>query len=612
MNESRIQDTYRRAVEALLAERNREGIWRGRLSSSPLATATAVFALYQVDSRGYQPFIEKGLQWLADVQNSDGGWGDTDGADPSNLSTTLLCRSAFYGCRAIGVYELTLNKAERWIGGKVGSLEPKSIVKAVYAAYGKDRTFAVPILTMCAMAGCLGEDGWRYVEPLPFELAVLPRKPFRWLNLSVVSYALPALIAIGQVKFYFDPPKNPLVRFIRGLVRNKTLSFLRCLQPANGGFLEAAPLTAFVTMSLAACSTAAPGCETDSRVDGLPLNDVIQKGADFLIRSIRPDGSWPIDTDLATWLTTLSINAFGEDAASVLSAEQRKKICDWLLRQQFQTVHPFTGAAPGGWGWTDKPGAVPDADDTAGALIALYHLDKDNPVVGTAAKKGAVWLLNLQNANGGIPTFCRGWGKLPFDRSCPDITAHAIQAWMCWRDAFDPAMKKRIDRAVKKALLYLYSRQHKAGFWLPLWFGNPAARGQTNPIYGTARVLLSLIKFSGPEALLVQKMLQAGADWFLSTQKQDGSWSADGVCESSIEETALAVGALAALGLTYKELPASSVLKQCVENGILWLTRYEGNKSCAIGLYFAKLWYYESLYKSIFRFLAFRHIQGYF
>jgi hypothetical protein len=57
MNESRIQDTYRRAVEALLAERNREGIWRGRLSSSPLATATAVFALYQVDSRGYQSFI---------------------------------------------------------------------------------------------------------------------------------------------------------------------------------------------------------------------------------------------------------------------------------------------------------------------------------------------------------------------------------------------------------------------------------------------------------------------------------------------------------------------------------------------------------------------------
>lgn len=589
MDESRIQDMYRRAVEALLAERNREGIWRGRLSSSPLATAAAVFALYQVDSRGYQPFIEKGLQWLADVQNSDGGWGDTDGADPSNLSTTLLCRAAFYGCRALGRFELTLNRADRWIGGKTGSLNTKSIVNAVYAAYGKDRTFAVPILTMCAMAGCLGEDGWRYVEPLPFELAILPRRLFRWLNLSVVSYALPALIAIGQVKFHFDPPKNPLVRFTRGLVRNKTLSFLRRLQPTNGGFLEAAPLTAFVTMSLAAM--------------GKSQDETAQKGVDFLVQSIRPDGSWPIDTDLATWLTTLSVNAFGEDAASVLSAEQRKTICDWLLRQQFQMVHPFTGAAPGGWGWTDKPGAVPDADDTAGALVALYHLDKDNPVVGTAAKKGAVWLLNLQNANGGIPTFCRGWGKLPFDRSCPDITAHAIRAWMCWRDVFDPAMKKRIDRAVKKALSYLYSRQHNAGFWLPLWFGNPNAKGQVNPVYGTARVVLSL---AGMDECKTEKMIQLAVDYLVKMQKQDGSWSADGICESSVEETALAVGALAALRCCRGAILNPPALEEAVERAMMWIVGHENaeNKSAPIGLYFARLWYYEQNYRFIFMVLA--------
>ncbi len=35
------------------------------------------------------------------------------------------------------------------------------------------------------------------------------------------------------------------------------------------------------------------------------------------------------------------------------------------------------GAAPGGWSWTDQPGAVPDADDTAGALLALHQLRDD-------------------------------------------------------------------------------------------------------------------------------------------------------------------------------------------------------------------------------------------
>jgi len=594
MDELRIQDMYRQAVEALLAERNREGIWRGRLSSSPLATATAVFAMYLVDSQKYQAMIDKGLQWLADVQNTDGGWGDTDGADPSNLSTTLLCRAAFYGCRSLGQFELTVNKAERWVGAKVGSLDPKSIVNAVYAAYGKDRTFAVPILTMCELAGCLGEDGWKYIVPLPFELAVLPRGLFRWLRLSVVSYALPALIAIGQVKFCFDPPKNLLIRFIRGLVRNKTLSFLRRLQPANGGFLEATPLTAFVAASLAAM--------------GKSQDEVVRKGMDFLVQSIRPDGSWPIDTDLATWLTTLAINSLGDDVEAVLDENQRRTICDWLLRQQFQSVHPFTGAAGGGWGWTDKSGAVPDADDTAGALIALYHLDKNSSAVQAAVQKGVVWLLNLQNADGGVPTFCKGWGKLPFDRSCPDITAHTIEAWMCWYDAFGPAMKKRIDQAVQKAVSYLRSQQTKEGYWLPLWFGNPAAKGRTNPIYGTARVVSSLSGF--PEACepWVQTMLQSAIDWFLAIQKEDGSWSADRVCESSVEETTLALQAVITAKPGKKEIGYQPALKRAVEKGMAWLAEHKNtpDKSAPIGLYFARLWYYERLYKVIFSVSAFR------
>ncbi len=47
---------------------------------------------------------------------------------------------------------------------------------------------------------------------------------------------------------------------------------------------------------------------------------------------------------------------------------------DWLLDCQHRVRHPFTGADPGGWGWTDLSGAVPDADDTAGALLACQAL----------------------------------------------------------------------------------------------------------------------------------------------------------------------------------------------------------------------------------------------
>ena len=67
------------------------------------------------------------------------------------------------------------------------------------------------------------------------------------------------------------------------------------MQPESGGYLEAVPLTSFVTMSLAA----------SGRFD----HPVTRQGLQFIRDSVRHDGSWPIDTNLATWLTSLSLQA---------------------------------------------------------------------------------------------------------------------------------------------------------------------------------------------------------------------------------------------------------------------------------------------------------------
>src|SRR5256886_7656299 len=90
---------------------------------------------------------------------------------------------------------------------------------------------------------------------------------------------------------------------------------------------------------------------------------VTRKGVEFLVASVRPDGSWPIDTNLATWVTTLSVNALA--AAGDLEALDRKDdLLAWLLAQQYRERHPYTGADPGAWAWTPLPVGVPDADDT--------------------------------------------------------------------------------------------------------------------------------------------------------------------------------------------------------------------------------------------------------
>ena len=77
-------------------------------------------------------------------------------------------------------------------------------------------------------------------------------------------------------------------------------------------------------------------------------------------------------------MTTLSVNALAA-AGDLGVLDRQDDLRDWLLRQQGKERHPYTGAEPGGWGWTDLPGSVPDADDTAGAMLALNNVGYPAP-----------------------------------------------------------------------------------------------------------------------------------------------------------------------------------------------------------------------------------------
>ena len=558
---------------------NAAGHWTGELSSSALSTATAIIALHEMKRSQHNPLIAGGLRWLMATQNADGGWGDTT-RSKSNISTTALCWAAIAKCAFVLISEdgicastlkETIVRAERW-------LRPNdSLPERIAARYGKDRTFSVPILMTLAISGRLGADGWRLIPKLPFELAALSHKFWGALRLPVVSYALPALIAIGQAIHHHAPTRNPLTRMLRALSRKKTLRVLVTLQPPNGGFLEATPLTSFVTMSLASM--------------GLASHVVAQKGAEFLVASARADGSWPIDTNLATWTTTLAIKALAHQPGA-LSPDQCHALRGWLLGQQWREEHPYTHAAPGGWAWTDLPGGVPDADDTPGALLALRHLCPPDDATRTASLAGMRWLLGLQNRDGGIPTFCRGWGALPFDRSSQDLTAHTLRAWNVWRTEVDPRERPALVRAMNRGLGYLIRTQREDGAWVPLWFGNEYAPRDENPLYGTAHVVCALRELSESGLMPAKAPAARGAAWIAASQNDDGGWGGVRGVPSSTEETALAVEALA--GTSHAG---------CVERGVEWLIgRVESGawrEPSPIGFYFARLWYHERLYPLI-------------
>ena len=144
---------------------------------------------------------------------------------------------------------------------------------------------------------------------------------------------------------------------------------------------------------------------------------------------------------------------------------------------------------------------------------------------------------------------------------------------------------------------FLGQAQHPDGAWIPLWFGNQAARDEANPVYGTARVLEGLAALSDVETIPEAEC--RAARWLVEAQGGDGGWGGAPDVSPSIEETALAVSALA----TFGRLPRAATVRRIDEaltRGAGWLiAATDGGRraeTTPIGLYFAKLWYSEKLY----------------
>lgn len=592
---------HQKAVDELLRELGEHGFCEGQLSPSALATALAAFALTSGrKSNAVTGAVARACDWLLKDQNADGGWGDSPDS-PSNRTTTLIVwavlgkldaftpsahQSAIrwlendFDMRedvpgAFEVFKVPGNVSP--IPASVGKNAQRRLRNKILTDYGTDKTFSIPILTLLALTGVLP---WNMVPQLPFELAAIPQRLFRWARLPVVSYALPALIAVGLVRHRRYPTRLFPWRWTRHWCVSGVLRRLNRIQPAAGGFLEAAPLTAFVVMSLIGA--------------GEEHSPVVSKGQDFLRMNQRRDGSWPIDTHLATWVTSLAVDALS--AANVVLPQQTAgKTRRYLLAAQYQTRHLFTGAAPGGWAWTHLSGGVPDADDTAAALTALWQLTREGRLplnVSKAAQSGVIWLLKLQNRDGGMPTFCRGWGRFPFDRSCPDITAHALKAFDLWLDQL-PELRAKIERSMVKAIAFLRETQAPDGSWRPLWFGNQQVEDFSNPVYGTAQVISAAGRLSLKRGGGMGDSVEKGCDYLRQTQNPDGGWGGIAGASSSVEETAVALRALIHRGEDGVSITAGMAwLETTTQGGALFPVS-------PIGLYFARLWYAEKMYPII-------------
>ena len=200
---------------------------------------------------------------------------------------------------------------------------------------------------------------------------------------------------------------------------------------------------------------------------------------------------------------------------------QIKKAIQWLYDQQIDTEGDWSvrnpNVLPGGWCFQFCNDFYPDNDDSAVVLMALLK-NCSEPQYQEAFKIGMLWLLSMQNNDGGWAAFERNVNKefmndLPLndiknflDESTSDVTGRVLE--LLGKVGFT-LNHPIVQRAVK----FLESQQMSFGPWFGRW--------GVNYIYGTWSVLKGLESVGYN---MKSPPVQRAIHWIKKCQNPDGGW----------------------------------------------------------------------------------------
>jgi len=282
------------------------------------------------------------------------------------------------------------------------------------------------------------------------------------------------------------------------------------------------------------------------------------------------DGSLRIQPCFSSvWDTALAVHALADSGLSARDPALARAL-RWLLEREIRQGGDWSvkapGAAPGGWCFEYRNPFYPDCDDTAEVLTALAG--SGSAAGEPAVRRGAAWLLAMQNADGGWGAFDRACDKeiltyVPFadhnallDPSTADVTGRVL-------DCLGRLGMGAAQPEVARGLAWLRAQQEEDGSWYGRW--------GCNYIYGTWLALRGLARYG---EIAREPWCRKAAAWVVSCQNPDGGWgesplsyddpSQKGRGESTAAQTAWALMALFGAGM---------VEGAVVERGIEFLVR---------------------------------------
>lgn len=218
-----------------------------------------------------------------------------------------------------------------------------------------------------------------------------------------------------------------------------------------------------------------------------------------------------------------------QKANKYLVKKQHHKYGDWAIN------NPKT--LPGGWGFSHINTIHPDVDDTSATLRAIARKVSSDSSISQSWDRGTLWLLSMQNSNGGWPAFERNKNSrllklLPIEKAefiltdppGADLTGRTIEFFCSYTNL--PSQHP----GIRSALHWLLSNQEKDGSWYGRW--------GICYIYGTWGALtgLSSAGISSSNPAIVK-----GRKWLLTIQNHDGGWGES--CQSDIEGRYIPLGA---------------------------------------------------------------------
>ncbi|MCA9234155.1 MAG: hypothetical protein KDA44_01695, partial [Planctomycetales bacterium] len=581
-------ETGRRATLELLADaRDPRGFWSGEFAGSSLATAVSICALALAERRvdesiGDDPrqdswlggllmrtelseLVGCSLRWIARQQNPDGGWSDYPGGD-SRLDATMAVAAAFQLTGVPARCADKLQRAREFIAARGG-------VAAVRDVEGERRPVAEGVLTLYAAAGL---TPWKKTSAKFSTLAMATAgrgaPPF---TAAAVSREI-VLAAVGLARTSHVKSPQPLGGLLSGAARTRAVDFLTRQQAETGGYLDSPVMTALVVGALA----------SGDLIDAA----VVRRGVEFLLTTVKANGSWAaaVDTNVrdtaaiaaAVRWSRIAFPASdepvsAEDAEGLAARSERAvpsaaalQTVDWLLRAQQVQLDRDNARKLVGWSWTAGSGAVSSVYDTANALLALAmwqttYADSRGREIRRAVAAAIDWLLAPQGPAGSSRWL--GWLGRKEPGVGADATALMLRALHAWRtlsagSSRSEQLVARLDAAIAVGVRELADAQQSDGSWPAARHGNVTYAGGANPVIGTAQVIRACCELG----LAHEEMTQRGIRWLTGVQHACGGWgpapqpaqsyarkrSADAfeaeAARCTVEETALAVAALGA------------------------------------------------------------------